>query len=84
MKIDYFEDTDSVLMTFRDGATYDDSEEIFDGFVVDLDETGRPMGLDIEQASKVFDLEWLRRHAYQKEEAVLGSIIRDAPMKDEG
>lgn len=83
MKIHYFEKTDSLLMTFRDDATYDDSNEVFDGFVVDLDETGRPMGLDVEHASKAFDLDWLRKHAVVSETKPPASIIRDAPMKDD-
>ncbi|HEY2324950.1 MAG TPA: DUF2283 domain-containing protein [Thermoanaerobaculia bacterium] len=83
MKVHYFEDSDSVMMTFREGAKYDNSEEIAEGFVVDFDEAGRPMGLDIEDASKVFNIDWLRQHAYEKEELKTGSMIRDAPLKDE-
>jgi len=82
MKVDYFEDTDSAMFTFREGADYDDSEEIFDGFVIDFDKSGRPMGLDVYQdASKFFDRSWLRRHAYHGEEK-MGSMIRDAPPEE--
>ena len=82
MKVHYFEDSDSVMMTFREGAKYDDSEEIAEGFVVDFDDAGRPMGLDVEEASKVFNIDWLRQHAYEKEELKSGSMIRDAPPKN--
>ncbi len=82
MKVHYFEDSDSVMMTFREGAKYDDSEEIVEGFVVDFDDAGRPMGLDVEEASKVFNIDWLRQHAYEKEELKSGSMIRDAPPKN--
>jgi uncharacterized protein YuzE len=82
MKVQYFEDSDSVMMTFREGSKYDESEEIFEGFVVDFDDAGRPMGLDVEDASNVFNIDWLRQHAYQKQNLKPGSVIRDAPVKD--
>jgi uncharacterized protein YuzE len=82
MKIHYFEDTDSLLMTFRDDVTYEDSEEIFDGFVIDLDEAGRPMGLDVQDASKAFDIEWLRQHADRGEGSTKPSTNRDAPQEE--
>jgi uncharacterized protein YuzE len=82
MKIHYFEETDSLLMTFRDDATCDDSNEVFDGFVVDLDETGRPMGLDVADASKAFDIDWLRRHADRDEGSPKPSTNQDAPQKE--
>ncbi|HEY2828673.1 MAG TPA: DUF2283 domain-containing protein [Thermoanaerobaculia bacterium] len=82
MKVQYFEDSDSVMMTFREGAKYDESEEIFEGFVVDFDDAGRPMGLDVEDASKVFSIDWLRQHVYEKQDLKTGSVIRDAPVKD--
>jgi len=60
MKYSYDEEHDALLITFRD-ADYDDSNEIFPGFVVDLDKDGRPMGLDIYyDASKFVDIEALR------------------------
>jgi uncharacterized protein YuzE len=35
---------------------YDESEEIYDGFVVDFDKSGRPMGIEIYyDASKFVD-----------------------------
>jgi uncharacterized protein YuzE len=82
MKVQYFEDSDSVMMTFRESAKYDESEEIFEGFVVDFDDAGRPMGLDVEDASKVFCVDWLRQHVYEKQNLKTGSVIRDAPVKD--
>ena len=93
MKVEYFEDTDGVMFTFREGADYDDSQEIYEGFVIDLDKSGRPVGLDVQDASKFFDHSWLLKHVSQgdesKKHAVVSetkpqaSIIRDAPMKDD-
>lgn len=64
-------------------SKYDESEEIFEGFVVDFDDAGRPMGLDVEDASKVFNVEWLRQYAYQREDLKTGSTVRDAPRKED-
>jgi uncharacterized protein YuzE len=83
MKVSYFEETDSAIFTFRDGADYDESEEIFEGFVVDFDKSGRPMGLDVYQdASKFFNHDWLLAHADHQEVRVQQSMIRDAPRTD--
>jgi len=61
MRYSYDAAHDALLITFRD-ATYDNSKEIFPGFVVDLDEAGRPMGLDIYfDASKFVDIEALKK-----------------------
>jgi len=79
MKVSYFEDTDSAIFTFREGADYDESEEIFEGLVIDFDKSGRPMGLDVYQdASKFFDRDWLRKTAV-REPVRKTSMIRDAP-----
>jgi uncharacterized protein YuzE len=55
MKIEYFPETDSLYIDLADrpGA---DTREIGDGIVLDVDEEGHPVGLDIDQASKHLDL----------------------------
>jgi uncharacterized protein YuzE len=55
MKIEYFPDTDSLYIDLsgRKGA---DVVELTEGVVMDVDEQGRPVGLDIDQASKHLDL----------------------------
>jgi uncharacterized protein YuzE len=58
MKIEYFPDTDSLYIDLADRPSAD-SREIGDGIVLDLDEQGRPVGLDIDQASKHLDLKHL-------------------------
>lgn len=64
MTYHYDADTDSLLVTFREGAEYDESEEIFPGFVVDFDKSGKPMGLDVYMnASSFFDVETLKQAA---------------------
>jgi uncharacterized protein YuzE len=58
MKIEYFPETDSLYIELADrpGA---DTREIEDGIVLDIDENGHAVGLDIDQASKHLDLQTL-------------------------
>lgn len=55
MKIEYFPDTDSLYIDLADrpGA---DTREIEDGIILDVDEFGRAVGVDIDQASKHLSL----------------------------
>jgi uncharacterized protein YuzE len=55
MKIEYFPDTDSLYIDLADRAAAD-AIEISEGIVLDVDEQGRAVGLDIDQASKHLDL----------------------------
>jgi len=58
MKIEYFPETDSLYIDLADrpGA---DTREIEEGIVLDIDEDGRAVGLDIDQASKHLSLQKL-------------------------
>jgi uncharacterized protein YuzE len=59
MRIRYDKETDALAIDFRD-AEYDGSDEIYDGFVVDFDRSGRPMGIEIYyDASKFVDIDRL-------------------------
>jgi uncharacterized protein YuzE len=61
MRITYDKETDALAIDFRD-AEYDESEEIYDGFVVDFDKSGRPMGIEIYyDASKFVDIDRLMK-----------------------
>ena len=61
MTYSYDADHDALLVTFREDADYDESEEIYPGFVIDFDRAGRPMGLDIYMnASSFFDIDALK------------------------
>ncbi len=55
MKIEYLADTDSLYIDLsgRKGA---DVIELTEGVVMDVDAQGRPVGLDIDQASTHLDL----------------------------
>jgi uncharacterized protein YuzE len=55
MKLNYFPETDSLYIELaeRPGA---DAEEVRPGIVLDLDERGAVVGIDIERASQLLDL----------------------------
>jgi uncharacterized protein YuzE len=62
MKLFYDPDTDSLYIDLnaRPGA---DAREIADGLVVDFDADGRPVGIDIQRASRNLDLSTLETQA---------------------
>ena len=62
MKLFYDPETDSLYIDLnaRPGA---DAREIADGLVVDFDEEGRPVGIDIQHASRNLDLSTLETQA---------------------
>jgi uncharacterized protein YuzE len=62
MKLHYDPDTDSLHIDFnaRPGA---DAREITDGLVIDFDAEGRPVGIDIQHASRDLDLSTLETQA---------------------
>jgi uncharacterized protein YuzE len=62
MKLHYDPDTDSLYIDLnaRPGT---DAREIKDGLVVDFDAEGRPVGIDIQHASRDLDLSTLETQA---------------------
>ena len=83
MKYYYHAESDSLFISLRDGE-YDESEEIYDGFVIDFDKSGRPLNIDIDHASKFVDIpRLLRSMAPEPEESEQPRepmVIRDAPL----
>ncbi len=55
MKLNYYEETDSLYIDLSSSVSFD-SREIADGLVVDFDEAGRVVGIDIQHASERIDL----------------------------
>ena len=55
MKLHYYKETDSLYIDLA-AAPSSDSREIADGLVIDFDEQGNVVGLDIQHASKRLDL----------------------------
>ena len=62
MKLQYDPETDSLYIDLnaRTGA---DAREIIDGLVIDFDADGRPVGIDIQHASREIDLTTLETQA---------------------
>jgi uncharacterized protein YuzE len=58
MKLNYYQDTDSLYIDLSP-AVSSDSKEIADGLVVDFDHAGRIVGIDIQHASERIDLSTL-------------------------
>ncbi|MHB9038288.1 MAG: DUF2283 domain-containing protein [Armatimonadota bacterium] len=55
MKFHYYPETDSLYIDLIDHASVD-SQEIKPGVVLDFDENGNLVGIDIDHASKVVNL----------------------------
>lgn len=55
MKLNYYPDTDSLYIDLIDRAGVD-SREVSDGVVIDFDDRGRIVGIDIQHASERVDL----------------------------
>ncbi len=58
MKIEYFPETDSLYIDLADRPG-SDTREIEEGIILDIDEQGRAVGIDIDQASKNINLSTL-------------------------
>jgi len=55
MKLDYFPDTDSLYIDLSGHASVE-SREVSEGVVLDYDESGNLVGIDIDNASTKVDL----------------------------
>jgi len=55
MKINYYPETDSLYIDLSEKPSVD-SQEVADSIVLDFDENGHIVGIDIDHASKVVDL----------------------------
>jgi uncharacterized protein YuzE len=55
MRLNYYAETDSLYIDLNDRSSVD-SKEVAPGVVLDFDDAGTLVGIDIDQASKVLDL----------------------------
>ncbi len=55
MKLNYDRETDSLYIDLNARPSVD-SREVQDGIVIDLDDKGRIVGIDIQHASQILDL----------------------------
>lgn len=58
MKINYYAETDSLYIDLSERTSVD-SHEVADGVVIDYDENGAIVGIDIDHASKIVNLQKL-------------------------
>ena len=63
MKLHYYPDTDSLYIDLNANPSAD-SREVADGMVIDLDSAGRVVGIDIQHASQVLDLNTLETESF--------------------
>jgi uncharacterized protein YuzE len=62
VKLHYYPETDSLYIDLADKVSAD-SQEVAPGVVLDFDETGHLVGIDIDQASKIANLSRLEAEA---------------------
>ena len=58
MRVDYYPDTDSLYIDFSSRPSVE-SEEVSKGVVLDYDDAGNLVGIDIDHASRKLDLRQL-------------------------
>ncbi len=55
MKAEYFQDTDTLLLTFSERAVVD-TQDVNENLLVELDEAGRVVAITIEHANEQMDV----------------------------
>ena len=70
MKFNYYPETDSLYIEFNAKAS-SDSKEVSDGVVIDFDEKGDIVGIDIDNASKIIDLQKLESNSLPTRQLIL-------------
>jgi uncharacterized protein YuzE len=63
MKLHYYPDTDSLYIDLNANPSAD-SREVAEGLVIDFDSAGRVVGIDIQHASQVLDLNTLETESF--------------------
>lgn len=80
MKLHYYPETDSLYVEFQRRPSVD-TREVATDVRLDVDAQGRPVGLDIDHASEILDLETLETGGLPLERAK--EIRRRAPSRAE-
>ena len=71
MKLNYYEETDSLYIDLSEKSSID-SREVADGVVLDFDENGHLVGIDIDHASRIVDLKSLEAISIPIQKLALG------------
>ena len=74
MIVQYYSDTDMLYIKLADGVNTE-SEEVASGIVLDFDENGRVIGIEIEDASNLIDLSRLELKALPVVNLVLSERV---------
>ena len=72
MKCSYYPETDTLYIDLSDKPSVD-SQEIVPGVVLDFDENGRLVGIDIDRATHLIDLSHVDLTALPVASATLGA-----------
>ncbi|PIU21082.1 MAG: DUF2283 domain-containing protein [Candidatus Diapherotrites archaeon CG08_land_8_20_14_0_20_34_12] len=64
MKINYDKESDALYIRFSD-SKYFESDEVKDGFILDLDKYGKVIGLEILKASKNLPKESINKVSFE-------------------
>jgi uncharacterized protein YuzE len=72
MKLKYYPETDSLYIDLRDKPSAE-SREVSEGVVLDFDQDGNLVGIDIDRASHILDLSRLETESIPLAEAAEGS-----------
>jgi len=75
VNLHYYPDTDSLYVEFQKRPSVD-TREITPDIRLDLDERGKPVGLDIDHASDVLDLDTLEANGLPLKKPVMASRQR--------
>ncbi len=68
MQFNYYAETDMLYIALREKASVE-SEEIRPGLVIDFDEEGKVVGIEVEDASKQADLSSLQAFSFPNQVA---------------
>ncbi len=71
MKLNYYEETDSLYIDLSEKSSID-SREVADGVVLDFDENGHIVGIDIDHASRIVDLKSLEADSIPVRKLAIG------------
>jgi uncharacterized protein YuzE len=78
MRFHYYSETDSLYIDLAERAGAD-AREIAPGVVLDFDDEGRLVGIDIDHTSRVANLSRIEVEALP-----VGAVVREKPAKPHG
>src|SRR5258708_39390739 len=83
MRYFYDRESDSLYLTLTERKKYRDSLEAAPGVVLDFDSTGRLIGIDLEHASKVVDVQDLELHEEPRRAELHAAKLNGARLKQQ-